>query len=297
MDLDKKEKKTKDSKKYLKEPKEKKARVSKKEKKEVSIKVSKVKTMKHRDYSKMTKKEGEILKTRRNCIQRFRGKIDHPLEGDVQDIEEMEPIKKVKEVKEKKIKEVKEKKVKEVKEKKVNEVKEKKVKEVKEKKLSKTMQFHSKAKLLPKNSPFPTTAMRDLSNFSSHDVEYKGEVYPTVEHAYQGQKYTCTKKPELVEMVRNLKTPEEAKSAGGKSGMKKNGANLDIECWNKKKMDLMRELIDSKIERHPEIKEILRIAKREGIQLVHFSRTDMEWGAHVEDDGTIKKGDNLLGEM
>ena len=281
MDLDKKEKKTKDSKKSLKEPKEKKARVSKKEKKEVSIKVSKVKTMKHRDYSKMTKKEGEILKTRRNCIQRFRGKIDHPLEGDVQDIEEMEPIKKIKEVKEKKVKEVKE----------------KKVKEVKEKDLSKTMQFHSKAKLLSKNTPFPTTAMRDLSNFSSHDVEYKGEVYPTVEHAYQSQKYTCTKKPELVEMVRNLKTPEEAKSAGGKSGMKKNGANLDIECWNKKKMDLMRELIDSKIERHPEIKEILRIAKREGIQLVHFSRTDMEWGAHVEDDGTIKKGDNLLGEI
>ena len=44
------------------------------------------------------------------------------------------------------------------------------------------MQFHSKAKLLPADSIFPPTAMRDLSNFSEFDVEYDGFVYRTVEH-------------------------------------------------------------------------------------------------------------------
>ena len=110
MDLEKKDKNS------LKQQKEKKTRVSKKDKEPIT-KVSKVKTMKRRDFSKMTKKESEILKTRRNCIQRFRGKMDVPL------VEEMEPVK---EVKEKKVKEVKEKKVKEVKDKKVKEVKDKK---------------------------------------------------------------------------------------------------------------------------------------------------------------------------
>ena len=294
MDLDKKEKKS------LKEQKPKKPRVSKKDKQPIT-KVSKAKTIKRRDFSKITKKERDILETRRNCIQRFRSKIEIPLVEDIPE-KEMEPVKE-KKVKEKKVKEIKEKKVKEVKEKEIKEKKEKKVKEVtekeekKEKPSSKTMQFHSKAKLLPKSSPFPTTAMKDLSNFSEHDVEYQGKIYPTVEHAYQSQKYTCTEKPELVEMVRTLKTALEAKSAGSKSGMKKNGVTLDMECWNKKKLNLMKELIQSKIERHPEIKEILAIVKREGIQLVHFSRTDMEWGAHVEEDGTIKRGNNLLGEI
>lgn len=159
------------------------------------------------------------------------------------------------------------------------------------------MQFHAKAKLLPKNSSFSSTSMRDLSNFSGHDVEYDGKIYPTVEHAFQAQKYLCTEKPEMVEIVRNFKTALEAKSAGGKNGMKKNGVSLDIEKWNKIKDSLMRELIKSKINRHPEIKEIVSIANKKNIKLVHFSRSDMYWGAHVDEDGNIKKGENLLGEI
>jgi len=53
------------------------------------------------------------------------------------------------------------------------------------------MKFHSKSKVLPKTSQLPPTAMRDLSNFSKHDVEYEGKVYPTVEHAFQAQKGNC----------------------------------------------------------------------------------------------------------
>jgi len=64
--------------------------------------------------------------------------------------------------------------------------------------------------------------------------------------------------------------------------MKKYNVTLDIECWNQKRESLMRDLIKSKIARHPEIQEILSIVKREGIKLVHFSRTDMDWGVKKE---------------
>jgi ribA/ribD-fused uncharacterized protein len=136
-----------------------------------------------------------------------------------------------------------------------------------------------------------------LSNFADFSVEYDGEIYPTVEHAYQALKYTCTNKPELVEMVRKLDTPEKAKSAGGKGGMSKQGAVLDIECWNNKKDNIMQDLVKSKISRHSAIRDILKTAKDQHIFLVHFSRFDMEWGAHVDSDGKIKKGENKLGVL
>lgn len=153
-------------------------------------------------------------------------------------------------------------------------------------KYTSTIQFHSKAK-----------QFQELSNFADFSVEYDGKIYPTVEHAYQALKYTCTNKPELVEMVRKLDTPEKAKSAGGKGGMSKQGAVLDIECWNNKKDKIMQDLVKSKIDRHSAIRDILKTAKEQHIFLVHFSRFDMEWGAHVDTDGKIKKGENKLGVL
>jgi len=67
--LEKKEPKEKGKKgKKTREKKEKKTR----EKKE---KEPKGKTIKRRDYTKITKKESDILETRRKCIQTFREKL------------------------------------------------------------------------------------------------------------------------------------------------------------------------------------------------------------------------------
>lgn len=99
-------------------------------------------------------------------------------------------------------------------------------------------------------------------------------------------------------MVLALDTPEKAKTAGSKSGMKKHGASLDIGCWNSKKQQIMHDLVESKIRRHAEIQHILKRVKHDKIRLVHFSRFDMEWGAHVEKStGEIKKGENKLGDI
>jgi ribA/ribD-fused uncharacterized protein len=161
------------------------------------------------------------------------------------------------------------------------------------------MQFHSKSKKT--EPPFAPTAMKDLSNFSDHDVLYGGHTYKTVEHAFQALKYSCTDKPELVNTVRLKfadKTGVEAKSSGGKGAMKVWKVTLDVPCWENTKVGIMRDLIASKMERHPEIREIINVAKENNIILVHFSRSDMYWGAHVNESGTgIKNGQNMLGKL
>ena len=161
------------------------------------------------------------------------------------------------------------------------------------------IQFHSKSK--DATQPFTKSAMRDLSNFSTFDVVYQGKIYKTVEHAFQALKYSCTERPELVDVVRNDTANKDsfaAKQSGSKTAMKKHGVSLNIECWDKHKNKIMQELILSKISRHPEIRQILKVAKNNNIHLVHFSRTDMYWGAHVTPDSSaIKKGENHLGRI
>jgi predicted NAD-dependent protein-ADP-ribosyltransferase YbiA (DUF1768 family) len=206
------------------------------------------------------------------------------------------------------------------------------------------LQFHSKSALLSgsaqsgnfvslKNHQWlPADALRRLSNFSEDSVEYDGNVYSTVEHAFQAQKYKFSNKPELVQMFykensgfpsakentgfpsakensgfpsanenssanETIKTAAEAKTAGGKGGMKIRGAVLDVECWNNNRDAIMNALIKSKIQRNSYIRSILEIAATHNIKFVHFSRSDMYWGAHVNEDGTLKKGLNKLGEI
>lgn len=155
--------------------------------------------------------------------------------------------------------------------------------------------FHSSATQLPTSSPFHPDAPRDLSNFAPFDVVIDNVVYPTVEHAFQAMKYTCTSRPELAETVRQASTATAAKRAGSRKAMKQHKVELDISCWNAKKEHIMRELIQSKISRHPKIQAIMETARQHPVKFVHFSRFDMEWGAHVK-NGAVE-GRNLLGTI
>lgn len=161
------------------------------------------------------------------------------------------------------------------------------------------MIFHSKSKDV-KAFGLPKDAMRRLSNFSLDSVEYEGHEYPSVEHAYQAQKYNFSNKKEIKEQFYTgglLKTPVEAKSAGGKGGMKKNHAVLNAKFWDNGDQ-IMEDLIKSKIQKNPEIREILSLLKGNNVHLVHFSRMDMRWGAHMNKQNTeIIKGDNKLGDI
>ena len=171
------------------------------------------------------------------------------------------------------------------------------------------MQFHSKAELISATNEYkqyldvgmPDDAMRVLSNFSNHSVEYKGRVFHTVEHAFQSQKYEISGHPEV---VRNFTvegrgwTAAEAKKQGSPKTMESLGVKLDVNKWNELSGPIMEALIQSKVDRHEEIRKILEVVKRENIQLAHFSKSDMNWGCHLNPDGkSIKIGENLLGEI
>ena len=179
------------------------------------------------------------------------------------------------------------------------------------------LQFHSKAKKLPKSYPnvspkdtLPEDATYRLSNFSPDSVEYEGHVYPTAEHAYQAQKYKYSSAlnpnknsinpEELMTQFYDgtITDPIEAKRKGSKAGMKKTKYVLNIQKWARDQDAIMDAIIKSKIERSPHIRNIIRISAKQGIRYVHFSRTDMYWGAHFDKDAfEVTDGLNKLGEI
>ncbi len=162
------------------------------------------------------------------------------------------------------------------------------------------LQFHSKAKKLPKTHVLPEDACRRLSNFSEDSVEYEGHVYPSVEHAYQAQKYMCSNHPEYACKFYDgtVVSSIDARKMGSKSGMKAVETTLDIAKWTEVNEQVMEALISSKMERSEYIRQILTLSAEHGIRYVHFSRNDMFWGAHFDmETYEVTDGENRLGEM
>ena len=164
------------------------------------------------------------------------------------------------------------------------------------------LQFHSRSARISRGvfREYPNVG-RDLSNFSAYSVEFEGKEFPTVEHAFQAAKYRFVviapvEVDDIIEEIRGLATAQEAKSAGGKGGMKSRRVALDIIRWDAHKDAIMNSLLQSKMMRHRLIQEELMLAKMHQIQLVHFSRADKYWGAVVKDDGRIV-GENRLGAL
>lgn len=160
--------------------------------------------------------------------------------------------------------------------------------------------FHSKAAILKrKDNPYglPEDAGRILSNFGDIPVRWRGESYPTVEHAFQGAKYLfASNHPEFEKDFRTGgmigPDPVDAKKAGGRDGMKKRMTVLDVPMWNAISDQIMKELISEKA-KHPVVRDILIICQQNGIALYHYSRFDMKWGCHINPP----RGENRLGGM
>jgi len=122
-----------------------------------------------------------------------------------------------------------------------------------------------------------------LDNFSSFQVEYKGKVYPTSEHAYQSLKFVNTN-PELAERIRNAKSAHEA--------FKLAEANSDKveKNWDDIKLKIMKEILICKVNQHEYVmKKLLQSGDRE---IVEDSWRDSYWGW-----GEDRKGENMLGKL
>lgn len=158
----------------------------------------------------------------------------------------------------------------------------------------KALLFHSRSKEL-QSDILPSNAPRLLSNFALLDVEYQGVIYPSVEHAFQTAKFAFTNKPNF-KLSADV-TPLQAKKTGSKTGMKTMGAILDVKAWDQASNEIMKTLLQSKIERHGVIRDILKTCRDQNIKLIHFERgRNPKWGAVYDaTEDKIVKGNNLLG--
>lgn len=115
-----------------------------------------------------------------------------------------------------------------------------------------------------------------LSNFFPCVVQYDGEDYPTVEHAYQAAK---TLDPSLQEIIRNAIQPQYAKNIGNRILLRPH--------WHEIRLEVMRSLVWKKFQR-PDLREkLLDTGDRELIE--DNSWGDTFWGV------CRGKGENNLG--
>jgi len=119
-----------------------------------------------------------------------------------------------------------------------------------------------------------------FSNFSPHRVVYKGVSYPTLEHAFQAQKF-------LDEKTRNEIKDASSPLSAFKLGRKLSGKRED---WSKIKLNIMYELLKEKVTQHDEVREILLNTGDE--EIIEENPNDNFWG-----NGKDGKGENHMGKV
>ena len=120
-----------------------------------------------------------------------------------------------------------------------------------------------------------------LSNFSAHQVEFEGRLYPTVEHAYQAQRFN----DEVIkEKGRLAKSPVLAKAVAYQF---KDQWRPD---WHEIKVEVMTEIVAAKLAQHDDVNQgLIKTGKAE---IRENSPVDYIWG--IGKDG---RGQNLMGKI
>lgn len=127
---------------------------------------------------------------------------------------------------------------------------------------------------------FIETRFHFLSPFSAHRIEIWGEVFHTVEHAYQSAR--LIESPEREE-VKNSTSPLEA---WRKAQVFKKIPELKNEKFDKN--SVMEELFRAKMAQHPDIVNILK--ESEDRELLKVYATDYYWGTGEDGSGENKMG-------
>ena len=129
---------------------------------------------------------------------------------------------------------------------------------------------------------FYTPKFYVFNNFSAHAIEFRGQLYPTSEHAYQATK--CTD-PDGKEAIRHARSPLQAKTLAQE--IYKDANDPD---WASKKVAVVEEILRAKLAQHAEAREALKESGHEDI--VEDSPTDYFWG-----EGADGSGQNVLGKL
>jgi ribA/ribD-fused uncharacterized protein len=115
---------------------------------------------------------------------------------------------------------------------------------------------------------FVETRFHYLSPFSAHRIEIWGEVFATVEHAYQASRIKAG--PER-DAIKNAPSPLDAWREGQKY---KNSPDLTVPDFDK--YAIMEELFRAKMAQHPDIVDILK--ESGDAELLKVYATDYYWG-------------------
>ena len=136
-----------------------------------------------------------------------------------------------------------------------------------------------------------------LSNFSKSEIEILDVKFKSVENAFQACKFLLTNKPEIFEKLTNV-SPLEAKQMGSKSGMKKLGCEIDIECWNKYNVMIMESLLMGGYVFDKQFQNTIDELNANNVLLYHFERSGAKlfWGGYINKDGKFV-GNNMLGKI
>jgi len=120
-----------------------------------------------------------------------------------------------------------------------------------------------------------------FSNFSSFQVEYKGILWPTSEHAYQAAKFT---KPEIVQEIKSARSAHDAFKLSRKFAEQKRPD------WDEIKVGVMEEIVRAKLSQHLYIQQKLK--ETGDREIIEDSPVDSYWGW-----GPNKDGKNHLGKI
>lgn len=120
---------------------------------------------------------------------------------------------------------------------------------------------------------------RFLSNFYEVDVFFDGDLYPSVEHAYQAAK---TDDLEYRQLIKKALTPAKAKSIGRVVPLRDN--------WEFSKLDIMKDLLQQKFSQEPFKTKLLATGDKQLIEGNYWG--DIFWGQDLQG-----KGLNHLGKL
>lgn len=126
-----------------------------------------------------------------------------------------------------------------------------------------------------------------FSPYTAHAIEIEGVVFPTVEHAYQCQRYADNK---IIEEIRNARSPVKAWEISSKY------KHLQISEFQKEehKLDVMEKLMRLKVEQHEEIRKAL--VDSGDLEIVKHITTYPP-GDGFWDDGEDGGGQNHMGRI
>lgn len=120
-----------------------------------------------------------------------------------------------------------------------------------------------------------------FDNFTSFQIEYDGQLWPTSEHAFQAAQFKNSI-PKVFQEILKARSAHDAQKIAFQSKTKSDPN------WEETKESVMKEILICKVEQHPYVlKKLLESGNRE---IIEDSWRDNEWGWGENKDGKNKLG-------